>query len=371
MEARSLLAARTATNRPGGSTGRALPWLTAAVSTIAFPRRQVAALQTLAASVLERRGAGSPAPAIARELLAGFYDVCMRAGQDGVLEAVAQAFAPLDVSDASGLSEEPRLHGALVAALGDRARFDPRGPRTALPGQLVDCLLATLSLTPEDPPDRGVALGDEVRRDVTAALAAAVEGPLEMATLRAAVIASARARCDERYFAAFEKIAKQLDERGLRVPTMSKMPLDAVQAVQRALYDARIELVTRAALAAIDRARQVLAAASPEAAARIDQPLTHRLTPREVAARRAAEVEVPRPEVVVQSLLASLTELLELTWSAREVAARAYGIRETFAVGDVIDHPKFGRGTVKVATPKQVEVEFADGTVTLIHARGQ
>ncbi|MFK7988131.1 MAG: hypothetical protein AB8I08_19075 [Sandaracinaceae bacterium] len=51
-----------------------------------------------------------------------------------------------------------------------------------------------------------------------------------------------------------------------------------------------------------------------------------------------------------------------------EVSLRAYGIRETFAVGDWIAHPKFGEGVVLEAHTKIV-VQFADHRRTLVHAR--
>jgi hypothetical protein len=48
--------------------------------------------------------------------------------------------------------------------------------------------------------------------------------------------------------------------------------------------------------------------------------------------------------------------------------ALPYAASRTFAVGDVIDHPKFGRGKVIATVLKRIDVEFADGTHTLVHA---
>jgi len=337
---------------------------------IAFPRRHLSSLHELAAQVLERRGVDSAPATLARDLLAGFFDVCMRAGQDGVLVELAQAFAPLDIADRSGLCEEPRLKSGLAAMVGDRARFDPRGPRSAMPAQLADCLIATLGLELHDPPHRPVTLSDESRRETIAALASVVDVELVAAQLRSAIIAAARARCEERHLKAFDKMAAQLDERGTRLPPQPKVPVDVVQAVQQALFEARTAIVQRVANAAIDGARSVLDRGSPETAARIDLPITHRLTPRDVAVRRATEVQVPAPDQMVRALFASLTELLELVWTAPAAAVRAYGVSQTFEVGELIEHPKFGRGTVQVATAKNIEVEFADGSHTLVHARG-
>jgi hypothetical protein len=44
-----------------------------------------------------------------------------------------------------------------------------------------------------------------------------------------------------------------------------------------------------------------------------------------------------------------------------------YAASRTFAVGDVIEHPKFGRGTVVSRVAQRIEVEFPDGKHTLAH----
>jgi hypothetical protein len=336
---------------------------------IGFPRRHLAPLQELASRVLERRGADSAPATLARDLLDGFFDVCTRTGQDGVLVELAAGFGLPEVTDGSGLSEEPRLHDALAAMLGDKARFDRGGPRSTMPAQLTDCLLATLTLELRDASDRSVTLGDELRREVIAAIAGVVEVELTPDKLRPAIIADARARCEPQHWKAFDKMAAQLDERGARLPQQMKVPLDTVQAVQRALFDARFAIVERVANEAIDRARPILEREHAELAARLDQPITHRLTPREVARRRAAEVATPAPELVVRALLTGLSEMLEVTWTAPTAIARPYGVSQTFAVGELVEHPKFGRGVVKVVTLKDIEVEFDDGPHRLVHAR--
>lgn len=335
-----------------------------------FPRRHLSSLHELAAQVLERRGADSAPATLARDLLAGFFDVCMRVGEDGVLVELAQVFAPLDLADGSALCEEPRLKAGLTAMLGDRSRFDPGGPRNAMSTQLADCLLATLALELYERPARSVRLSDERRRETIAALARVVDVELGAAQLRPAIIAGARARCEERYLKAFDKIAPQLDDSGTRLPPQPRVPIDVVKAVQQALFEARTAIVARVASAAIDLARPVLERDSPEAAARIDAPITHRLTPRDLAVRRANEVQVPAPDQIVRSLFVSLTELLELVWAAPEATVHAYAASRTFAVGELLEHPKFGRGRVQVATAKVIEVEFTDGSHTLVHARG-
>jgi hypothetical protein len=165
-------------------------------------------------------------------------------------------------------------------------------------------------------------------------------------------------------------MAAQLGERGTRLPPQPKVPVDVVRAVQHAFFEARSTIVGRVTGAAIDRARTILERGDAGTAARLERPITHQLTPRDVAVRRATEIQFPTPDSVARSMLASLTELLELVWSAPAAAVRAYGASQTFAVGELIEHPTFGRGAVQVVTAKNVEVAFADGSHTLVHARG-
>jgi hypothetical protein len=335
-----------------------------------FPRRYLPLLHDLGTHVLGRRGASSAPTTLARDLLAGFFDVCTRAGQDGVLVAVAEAFGPLDISDASALCEEPRLKQALVTLLGDKARFNPGGPRNAMSMQLADCLLTALRLELHEVPSHAVTLNDERRKEIIAAIAGVVDVQLAAAQLRPAIIADARARCEERHLKSFDKITAQLDASGTRLPPQPKVPIDVVKAVQQALFAARTSIATRVANAALDRAKAVLEGESPELAARLEQPITHQLTPRDLAVRRATEVQGLAADQIVGSLLATLTELLELVWTAPAAAVHPYAVSQTFAVGDLIEHPKFGRGHVQAATVKNIEVEFPDRSYTLTHARG-
>ncbi len=336
---------------------------------IGFPRPYLTALHEAASQVLERRGANTAPATLARDLLAGFFDVSVRAGQDGVLVELAQAFAPLDITDRWGLADEPRLKSGLTAMLSDRATFNPGGPLGAMPAQLASCLLATLTLELRDPPDRSLTLSDEARRELTAALATVVDVELVATLLRPAIIAAARARCEQRHLKAFDKMAAQLDERGTRLPAQPKVALDVVQAVQQALFEARTTIIARVAHAALDHAKPVLERFGTEPAARLERPITHQLTPRDIAVRRATEVATPAAEAIVRSLFTSLSELLELAWIAPPATVRAYGVSQTFTVGELIAHPKFGHGTVKVAAATNIEVEFADGAHTLVHGR--
>lgn len=333
-----------------------------------FPRRRIAALQDHAARLHEGRKAGTGLSLLARDLLLAFYDVCTHAGLDRVLAELAPAFPELDVTDRSSLATHEAALQAMLAQL-ETIDLDGGGPRGAKPRQLADCVVAALGLTPVDEPDRTITLDDAVRVEVSRALAAVVDVEVAAPKLRADIIADARARCDARHHASFDRLAAQLDERGMQLVKQPKVPIDALHASQHALFEARNAVVARAAGAALDRARDVLARTDGDAAARIDQPITLRTTPREVAILRACNAQVSKtPARVSQSLLDSLSDLLRIAWRAPEQTALSYAASATFAVGDVIDHPKFGRGKVIATVLKRIDVEFATGTHTLVHA---
>ena len=334
---------------------------------VEFPKSQVVALQELAARLIDSRRPGGDLARLGRDLLHGFVDVCERAGLDRVLVELEQAFPPLDLSERSALADHETVSAALVAQLGT-IKLDEGGPRNAKPRQLADCVVAALGLTVVTEPDRSITLGEDVRSEVAAALAGVLDVELAVPQIREAILAEARARCDERFHGSLDKIAAQLDERGLQLMKQPKVPIDALQAVQRALGEARNAVIARAAGLAIDRAHEVLGRADPDAAARIDLPITLRSTPREVAILRACDARVPKsPAKLGQSLLESLSELARITWRVPAQPVHPYAASRTFAVGDLIEHPKFGRGTVVARVAQRIEVEFPDGKHTLAH----
>src|SRR5512146_2604162 len=104
----------------------------APMTAIEFPRNRFGALLDLGARLLDSRKVGSANEPFARVLLAGFYDVCMRLGLDGVLVGIEQAFPPLDIADRAALCDHPTLRPALVAQL-DMIPIDGGGPRNARP----------------------------------------------------------------------------------------------------------------------------------------------------------------------------------------------------------------------------------------------
>jgi hypothetical protein len=334
---------------------------------IELPEPQLAALQDHAARLFDSRKSGTDLRSLARDLLHALFDVCTYAGLDKVLVELAAAFPPADPADRAGLADHDVACAALVGRL-EAIDLDGRGPRNAKPRQLAESVVAALELTVVPATEPRTTLGGDVRAAVASALASVLDVALAVPAIRDAVVADARARCDESLQSVFAKIAAQLDERGMQLMKQPKVPLDAMQAVQRALAEARAAVIGRAASEAIDRAKAVIAASDADAAARIDLPVTLRLTPRDVAILRACDVHLFKTPVnVVQVILASLGDLARIAWRAPEQVVHPYSATRTFAVGDVIDHPKFGRGSVVSRLAQRIDVEFADGKHTLVH----
>jgi hypothetical protein len=330
------------------------------MAVLEFPRSRVVQVQEMGARLLESRKPKTSLDVLGRALYAGFYDVCLRSGLDRLL-------ADLDAGDRTALGEQPERLAAVVARL-EAIELDAGGPRNARPGQLADCVIGGLGLVLVDDAAPTAALVGLARGDVAAVVAAVVDVELAVPRIRESIVATSRALCEPRYHAAFDKIAAQLDERGTRQLKQPNLPLDAVQAVQRALFDGRNAVIDRVGRAAIDRAKAVIAAVDAAAAERIDQPITLTLTPREVALARAREPGVPKtPAAIGAVLVDGLAELARLTWSTPTRAVRTYAPAQAFAVGDLLEHPKFGRGTVTASGLQKIDVEFEDGKHTLIH----
>lgn len=321
-----------------------------------FPRQYVAPLLETTVRLLEARKPKAELVHLAREMLTAFSTRCALSGLD--------ALVPLGEDEANVTALTKQL---------ETINLDGGGPRNQKPQQVVDSLIAALNLQLVDEPDRSIALDGSVRDEVAKALHSAIDAEFSLPKLKDTMIATARARIEEQHFTGFEKLAKNLDDKGQRIVAQPKVSLETVHATQKALAEALRLLLQRAGGAGIDRAKAVIAKASPEAAARIDAPVTVKSTPRELALKRAADSRVSKtPAGVVDSILASLTELARLKWKEPEVTARPYSAKETFSVGETIEHPKFGRGVVTaVATSMpRVDVEFADGNkVTLVHVQ--
>jgi hypothetical protein len=317
-----------------------------------FPQRHVAALHEQAARLFDSRKTGGDLATLARDLLRGFFDVATANGLDGLL-------TELGATDRTSLEDNEAISAALIAQL-QTIHIDGGGPRNQKPRQLVESVLAALGLTVVEEPDRSLSLGGDVRGKVAAAISGVVDAELAVPAIREAIIAEARKRCKE---ATFDKVVAQLDERGAHMMKQPKVPIDAMQHIQRALTEGREAVITRVTNAAFDRAKAILGG---EAAARIDQPVTLRATPRELAAQRAVRAGLT-PAKVTHALLEALTDLVWIAWQAPEQAVVPYAASKTFKIGDLIEHPKFGRGAVVSMLMGRIDVEFPDGKHTLIH----
>ncbi len=347
-----------------------------------FPKHHVRLLQDLGTRLLDNRKPGTPSDAFARELLVGFFETCMHAGLDRVLAELAEVHSPIDLTDRATLADHPGLQAALATQL-DGANIDGGGPRAAKPVTIANCIVAALGLTVVEEPDRTITLDDAARREFVAALASVVDVELEtppppradarnqereVPKIRAVIVAKARELCEPQYLSSFDKIVAQLDDRAMRMIKQPKVPLDASQGIQLALQQARDAVYARVASAAIDRAKEKLAAVNAEAAERIDQPVSLKLTPRDVAILRACSDRVPKmPKEFSESLLGTLSEMARVAWRAAEKPVRPYAASQTFVVGELIEHVKFGRGTVLSTLANRIEVEFPDGKHTLVH----
>lgn len=66
----------------------------------------------------------------------------------------------------------------------------------------------------------------------------------------------------------------------------------------------------------------------------------------------------------------SVAELWTKALNKTTAKARAYNMKESFATGDVIDHPTFGQGVVeKCIDNNKIEVIFQDDYRTLLHKK--
>ena len=65
----------------------------------------------------------------------------------------------------------------------------------------------------------------------------------------------------------------------------------------------------------------------------------------------------------------SISELWEKEMGQTHKKSRAYSIRETFQIGDVIDHKTFGPGIVQSFNDGNIEVIFRFEMKTLVHGK--
>ena len=86
-------------------------------------------------------------------------------------------------------------------------------------------------------------------------------------------------------------------------------------------------------------------------------------TPSTAAASPAA---VSRAAAKAQKAAEDMEQNWQSTMNMTAASARPYAMNESFAVGDVIDHPKFGSGVVQeIFPPDKMQILFRDGAKML------
>lgn len=73
--------------------------------------------------------------------------------------------------------------------------------------------------------------------------------------------------------------------------------------------------------------------------------------------------------LIVKVRVSFLAERPEIDETIPARPSRRYAISTVFETGDIVDHPKFGTGSVLRAFEGKIDVEFADGPRTLVHAK--
>ncbi len=73
-----------------------------------------------------------------------------------------------------------------------------------------------------------------------------------------------------------------------------------------------------------------------------------------------------RPAAKAQKLADDMEQNWQRTMNQTAAASRPYAMNETFAVGDVVDHPKFGSGVVQeLFPPDKMQILFREGAKML------
>lgn len=75
------------------------------------------------------------------------------------------------------------------------------------------------------------------------------------------------------------------------------------------------------------------------------------------------------PEARVIRAVEWLESELKIRWESPQRGERAYSASDAYDVGDVVVHPRFGRGVVQTRTDTSIDVEFSDGNRRLAAAR--
>ena len=75
------------------------------------------------------------------------------------------------------------------------------------------------------------------------------------------------------------------------------------------------------------------------------------------------------PELRAERAVEWMAEEVGIVWLPPPRSVRPYSSADAYEIGDVVDHPRFGRGVVKARTDTAIEVAFSDRTRKLEASR--
>ncbi len=90
--------------------------------------------------------------------------------------------------------------------------------------------------------------------------------------------------------------------------------------------------------------------------------------PSKVATKKASTSATPRPREPKP-----VVERFEAPAVAADLSrpVRTYHVSDKYEVGDRVEHPSFGQGTVEIAETAKITVFFASGRKVLVHGKGE
>jgi hypothetical protein len=363
---------------------------------IPFPGRHKKLVEELAARCLiAQREKNHPDETLARDLLGGFYELCIDNGLEGILVAIHAALphtlpaAPTPKEGSStglkalladarfvpeNFSEHPKIKPALIEKLnGARDGRTPEGISELLVG------FFSLDLRGQFGP-AATSLPDAVRTAIATTSKSEFDRAFAPGQLRTSILKRLEGERIGRT-RAFKAMSPMVDERGGPpayadvVFRHSELEAQQITNMFNSLDRGKALAVEEACRAATDHTKRILQESGvPEMAERIERAVSHRLTCFDVAVQRVIRQCDPvyDPAQVCTVFLESLSVLVPIEWQPPDPSAnplKAYGPTVKFAVGDRVGHKSFGEGVVVSCTDDRVIIDFSGERRTLVHGR--